>query len=86
MIGNFIFTYILGQNRVGGPRVLRRLVALLRYLSYRGFHIRALRWNTAPVGLLILGAIGTTYFFCKPRPNRTKYVEPSLPGCSAYMW
>ncbi len=42
---------------------------MIRYLSYRGFHIAAFRWNSAPVGLLLLAAVGVIYFFCElPTP------------------
>ena len=41
-----------------------KLLALSRYLSYRGFRSEKLNWNTAPIGVLLLGLVGTTYFFC----------------------
>ena len=43
----------------------QRLVAVIRYLSYRGFRVNRLRWNTAPVGLLLLAFVGTVFLFCK---------------------
>jgi len=41
------------------------VLAGLRYLAYRGFHVRGLKWNSAPVGVLVLGVAGVLFFFCK---------------------
>lgn len=62
---NFISSQILGYRRFRGPRLWQKLIAVIRYLSYRGFHVKALRWNSAPLGVLLLGAAGTIYFLCK---------------------
>ncbi|KAJ5986303.1 hypothetical protein N7451_010668 [Penicillium sp. IBT 35674x] len=77
IIGNFVSSQVLGYRKFRGPRLWQRLIAVIRYLSYRGFHVRALRWNSAPLGVLLLGAAGTVYFFCMdliPQP----YYWPSL--------
>lgn len=67
-IGIFIISYaltkMLALSRRPEPLIWRRGVAATRYLSYRGFHIKGLGWNSAPVGVLLLGAIGTIFFFC----------------------
>lgn len=65
IIGHFISSKVLGYRRFTGPAVWQKLIACIRYLSYRGFHVKALRWNSAPVGVLLLGLAGTTFFFCK---------------------
>ncbi|KAK5169355.1 uncharacterized protein LTR77_005330 [Saxophila tyrrhenica] len=68
-VGNFFNNFMsrsLAQNRT-----VRRKTALYRYLSYRSFRIPALNWNSAPLGVLALGAIGTIYFMCMtlaPKP------------------
>ncbi|TGO33291.1 hypothetical protein BHYA_0254g00060 [Botrytis hyacinthi] len=66
IIGIFIVGYVLTQvlalSHRPEPLIWRRGVAFIRYLSYRGFRIEALRWNSAPVGVLLLGATGTIYF------------------------
>jgi len=36
----------------------------MRWLAYRAYRLPGLDWNTAPVGMLILGLIGTVYFLC----------------------
>jgi hypothetical protein len=64
IIGHFISSQVLGYRRVKGPRAWQKLIAVVRYLSYRGFHIQVLRWNSATVGLLLLAATGAVYFFC----------------------
>lgn len=64
VISCFVSNLLLGSRESRRPRVWQKLVAGARYLSYRGFHVRGLRWNSAPVGVLMLGAVGTIYFFC----------------------
>jgi hypothetical protein len=64
ILGHVLSSYILGYRRFRGPSIWRKCIAVTRYLSYRGFHIRALRWNSAPVGVLLLGLAGTLFFIC----------------------
>ncbi|WPH01859.1 Hypothetical protein R9X50_00471300 [Acrodontium crateriforme] len=45
-------------------KMLRKATALSRYLSYRSLRIKALDWNSAPLGVLLLGAVGAIFFFC----------------------
>ncbi|KAK0387758.1 hypothetical protein NLU13_4003 [Sarocladium strictum] len=68
-IGLFIFGNVVSRlsdlsrsNR--SSAIWRRGIASVRYLSYRGFQVKALRWNSAPLGLLLLGLAGAVYFFC----------------------
>ncbi|KFY45271.1 hypothetical protein V494_01026 [Pseudogymnoascus sp. VKM F-4513 (FW-928)] len=63
-IGHFISSQVLGYRKFRGPPLWQKLIATIRYLSYRGFYVKALGWNSAPLGILLLGAIGTVYFFC----------------------
>lgn len=65
IIGHIISSQILGYRRFRGPAIWQKLIATVRYLSYRGFHVKALKWNSAPVGILLLGLVGTIFFFCK---------------------
>lgn len=71
-IGIFIIGYalsnvllLLGINKNSSTGMFSRLVAGTRYLTYRGFRIEALGWNSAPVGALLLALVGTIYFFCE---------------------
>lgn len=51
--------------------IVRRAKASNRYLAYKQFRIGRLNWNSAPLGVLLLGAVGTIYFFAMtlgPRP------------------
>lgn len=64
IIGHFI-SGIFGYRRSREPLLWRKLVAVVRYLSYRGFRVESLKWNSAPVGILLLGLAGTIFFFCK---------------------
>ncbi|KAL7925673.1 ferric reductase like transmembrane component domain-containing protein [Trichoderma austrokoningii] len=63
IIGNVV-SQILGYRRYRGPPIWQKLIAGIRYLSYRGYYIKSLRWNSAPVGILLLGLAGTIFFFC----------------------
>jgi hypothetical protein len=67
IIGHLISSQMLGYRKFRGPLVWQKSIALIRYLSYRGFHIKTLRWNSAPVGVLLLGAVGAVYFCCELR-------------------
>ncbi|KFY07967.1 hypothetical protein V492_06661 [Pseudogymnoascus sp. VKM F-4246] len=64
IIAHVILTLILERRRTRGPPIWQKLIAALRYLSYRGFYIRSLQWNSSPVGILLLGLAGTVFFFC----------------------
>ncbi|OQO02420.1 hypothetical protein B0A48_11947 [Cryoendolithus antarcticus] len=44
--------------------IIRRKTALYRFLSYRSFRLPALNWNSAPLGVLLLGLVGTIFFLC----------------------
>lgn len=44
-------------------KLARRFVAAKRWLSYRSWRIGALNWNSAPLGVLLLAAVGVIYFF-----------------------
>ncbi|KAI5362916.1 putative ferric reductase, NAD binding domain, ferric reductase transmembrane component-like protein [Septoria linicola] len=63
----FSIAYVFDQF---GPRTIkqskpgRRIAALNRYLSYKTYRISPLDWNSAPLGLLVLGGIGLIYFLC----------------------
>ncbi|CAG1997243.1 unnamed protein product [Fusarium graminearum] len=78
-IGHLISYYVIGLAFpiFRGPRPWRMLIAMIRYLSYRGFHVASLGFNSAPIGVLLLGLVGTIFFFCMdliPQP----YYWPSL--------
>ena len=45
-------------------KLMRWKLAMNRFLSYRSYRIPFLNWNSAPLGILILGLIGTLYFLC----------------------
>ncbi|SMY29962.1 unnamed protein product [Zymoseptoria tritici ST99CH_1A5] len=56
---------------------VRKLVALNRFLSYKTYRINGLNWNSAPLGILALGAVGFIYFTTMtlaPKP----YYWPSI--------
>ena len=69
VIGVFVLVYIgsyaLRIEAVRNNSAIQRPQALFRYASYRGFHVRLLKWYSAPVGLLLLAFVGAVFFFCK---------------------
>ncbi|KAI6993402.1 hypothetical protein KC363_g8291 [Hortaea werneckii] len=68
-IGNLVQE--ASPRRLLHSRPTRKLIALHRYLSYRTLRIEFLNWNSAPLGILLLAAIGIIYFFCMtlaPKP------------------
>ena len=71
IISNIVST-LLGYRKSSGPPIWRKFVAVLRYSTYRGFYIKALKWNSAPIGVLLLGLAGTIFFFCKLRLGSAK--------------
>lgn len=64
VIGNIV-SQLLGHRTWRGSSPWQKVIAVTRYLSYRGFQVQALRWNSAPLGLLLIAAAGTVFFFCK---------------------
>ncbi|KAK5218922.1 Ferric/cupric reductase transmembrane component 7 [Exophiala xenobiotica] len=81
IIGHLISRVVAPQVSQG-PSILRRTTAVIRYLSYRGFHVAAFRWNSAPVGLLLLAAVGVIYFFCMDLAPKPYYWASLDYGCS----
>lgn len=69
IIGHIISSPLLGFRKGRLPPKCQRLIAIVRYLSYRGFHVKAVHWNSAPLGVLLLGLAGTVFFFCELRPR-----------------
>lgn len=64
IIANIFSSLFLRHKKAQRKSVWRKGLAVSRYLSYRGFHVGRLQWNSAPVGVLLLGAAGTIFFFC----------------------
>ena len=66
----FATAYVASQflpRQVLHSKAIRQVIALKRYLSYRNFRIPGLDWNSAPVGVLMLAALGVLYFvLCGP--------------------
>ncbi|KAL6822747.1 ferric reductase like transmembrane component domain-containing protein [Trichoderma sp. SZMC 28015] len=81
IIGHFI-SGIFGYRRSRGPLLWQKLVAAVRYLSYRGFHVKSLKWNSAPVGILLLGFAGTIFFFCMDLIPQPYYWSSKIYGNS----
>ena len=66
----FLFANLLPRAR-SRSKVAQKLLALNRYASYKSFRIGKLNWNSAPLGVLLLGAVGTIFFFAMtlgPKP------------------
>lgn len=77
ILGHLLSSQVLGYRKFQGPHIWQKLIAGIRYLSYRGFHVKKLQWNTAPIGILLLGAVGAVYFFCKRHTCSTSRIPQS---------
>ena len=78
LVGIALFSaiYISSQlmpERLTQSKTLHRLAGLNRYLSYKAFRIPVLNWNSAPLGVLILGGIGAIYFFSMTLATKPYY-------------
>lgn len=62
-IGYLVTVFIVPRSKWHQNGLLRKTLAVSRYLSYRGYRISSLRWNSAPLGILFLGAVGIIFFF-----------------------
>lgn len=64
--GVFALARIWNYFTTSSNRVARAssnpVVAGLRYLSYRSFHVRALSWYSPVLGVMLLGIVGVVYF------------------------
>lgn len=59
------------------------MTAATRLLSYKAFRIPYLNWNSAPLGVLVLGGVGVIYFFCMVLAPGTYYwPDPTTYGGS----
>lgn len=61
---------------------IRKVAALNRFLAYRGFRINALNWNSAPLGILALAAVGVIFFFCMTLVPQPYYWPSDIYGSS----
>lgn len=65
ILSHLLLSHVLGYRRFRGPPIWRKLMAVMRYLSYRGFRVESLSWSSAPIGVLLLGLVGAVFFFCE---------------------
>lgn len=64
-LGHLLTSHVLGYRSFRGPPIWQKLLASVRYLAYRDFYVKSLRWSSAPLGVLLLGLAGTSFFFGK---------------------
>lgn len=92
-LGYLVSRFVFRNGPLSRPTA--RVVALNRYLTQKSFRINALNWNSAPLGVLLLGGAGTIFFFAMtlgPRPyywpntRETSYGNsPPIATRSGYM-
>lgn len=66
VIGVFTLSNVLvrlAPDRVKRTPIWRMFTSASRYLSYRGFRSRTLRYWSPALGVVILGALGAVFFF-----------------------
>jgi len=67
-IGNIV-TRLTRRSKgktLGGNLVWQQILATIRFLAYKTFHLRGLRWYSPSVGVMLLGVAGAIYFFGIP--------------------
>jgi predicted ferric reductase len=65
------FFNLWASDSIRTRKVVRTPTAIARFLSYRAYRVPGLNWSSAPLGILLLGAVGMIYFFCMtlgPKP------------------
>ncbi|CAI6334207.1 unnamed protein product [Periconia digitata] len=82
ILSHILLSHVLGYRRFRGPVVWQKLMAFFRYLSYRGYYVKALNWSSAPIGVLLLGLAGTVFFFCMDLVPQPYYWSDSIYGGS----
>ncbi|KAF1949762.1 hypothetical protein CC80DRAFT_483814 [Byssothecium circinans] len=82
ILGHVLSSHILGYRRFRGPPIWQKTIAGVRYLAYRGFHVRVLGWSSAPVGVLLLGLAGAVFFFCMDLAPKPYYWADAMFGGS----
>lgn len=69
--------------------IYQKPAAVLRYLSYKNFHVPSLTSWTPSIGLMLLGMIGTVFFLSMYIPsfvnNQTNKIALTL-GPKPYYW
>jgi len=72
VVGVFTISNLLSKVSGGGKmkdgrgvRAWDKVVALTRFLSYKGFYLKGLKWYSPSVGVILLGLAGAVYFFGK---------------------
>jgi ABC-type uncharacterized transport system permease subunit len=48
-----------------GNQAWKKVLAATQFLSYKGFHIRGLKWYSPSIGAMLLGVAGVVYFLGK---------------------
>ncbi|KAF2672745.1 hypothetical protein BT63DRAFT_135537 [Microthyrium microscopicum] len=82
IIGHFASSLLFRHRKLQRVSIWQKSIAGIRWLSYRGFHVKQLRWNSAPVGVLLLGAVGTIFFFCMDLVPKPYYWPSEIYGNS----
>lgn len=67
-----------------------KIRSTIRYLSYRQYRLNTLNWNSAPLGILLLGFLGATFFLTMtlaPKPYYWPNIKsPSNPPTLLINW
>ena len=52
-----------------GNQTWEKVLAATRFLSYKVFHLRGLKWYSPPIGVMLLGVAGVVYFLGRYPPQ-----------------
>ncbi|KAF2222955.1 ferric reductase like transmembrane component-domain-containing protein [Elsinoe ampelina] len=54
--------HLVAPRKLLQASLIREVTYLSRFVSYRSYRLSGLNWNSAPLGVLVLGVIGVLYF------------------------
>jgi hypothetical protein len=76
VIGVFTITNIISkiskrskEKASNGNQTWKKALAAARFLSYKGFYLRGLKWYSPSIGVMLLGIAGVVYYFSKYPPR-----------------
>ncbi|OGM44013.1 ferric-chelate reductase [Aspergillus bombycis] len=86
-IGSFTIVHFLSKYapvRAKRSGIWRKTTAIGRYLTYKGYQLPAIRYCSPSLGVILLGIIGTIFFFAMTLGPRPYYWPNSKDGTVSY--
>ncbi|KAE8385766.1 ferric reductase like transmembrane component-domain-containing protein [Aspergillus alliaceus] len=86
-VGLFTIVHFLSKNapvRMKRSGIWQKATAVGRYLAYKGYKLPAMRYFSPSLGVIILGAIGTIFFFAMTLGPKPYYWPNTRDGKVSY--